>query len=70
MQFDYFSLTEENKKKWAQSIVITVSAILLFNVGLLIYLNKKFTNYGIPHPNKVAILLIILLVSRVTLSTI
>lgn len=73
MQFDYLSLTEENKKKWKQSLVITVTIAVLSYSGIFIeiarYLKKnisvnKFIAYY------VTLLLLLPILLRIVLSTI
>ena len=43
MQFDYLSLTEENKKKWKQSVEIAVIIGLLFYLDIIGVIAQKIT---------------------------
>ncbi len=65
MLTNIFSLTEENKKKWIQSIVIAICTYIIFEYELYVKL-AKYTknNYGI------SFAIYIFIVSRIVLSTI
>jgi hypothetical protein len=65
MQFDYFSLTEENKKKWLQCIVIAICTYIIFQYELYAKLAKYTAdNYG------VSFAIYTFIASRIVLSTI
>lgn len=64
MQFDYFSLTKENGKKWLQSIGIIIMLILAFQLEIISYVSDETDN------SIIAIFLVIVLISRFTLSII